>query len=372
MLLKGIKILDLSNLIPGPMCSMILASLGAYVIKIESMQGDPLRNFEKVKGKSPYFEALNRGKKSVAINLKTEEGKKILRKLILNSDVFLESFRPGKMDSLEFGYSEVKKLNPKIIYCSISGYGQTGKDKNKAGHDLNFLSSSGMLAMISDKSFVPGVQIADTSSALFAAISIIASLFSRERSNKGNYVDVSMMSSAISMMAAQVAFASCSSRKQILSGCACYNIYQTKDKKFVSLCAIEPRFWKAFYNATNNQNLIKKQFDSSNSTINSMQKLFKSKNLAYWKSMNSKYDFCCEPVMDIKTALKENQSKKLLERNGIFLLPKIPMGFSNFRTSSNRKSPKIGQHTKKILIELRYSNDKIKTLAIEGVILSSR
>ena len=192
MLLKGIKVLDLSSLLPGPLCSMMLADLGAEVIKIESPKGDMMRTFE-----NSFFKALNRNKKSIVIDLKTSEGKQIFKRLAKNADVIIEGFRPGKLGSLGLGYNEIRKINPKIIYCSITGYGQKGKNKDKAGHDLNYSALSGMLHVISEKPIVPGVQIADVSSAFIAAFSIASSLLQRERTDKGNYIDVSMFRSSL-------------------------------------------------------------------------------------------------------------------------------------------------------------------------------
>ena len=184
MLLKGVRILDMSNLLPGPMCSLFLADLGADVIKIESLNGDAMRRFQNDSGKSPYFNALNRNKKSIALNLKTSEGRKIFMRLARSADVIIEGFRPGKIESLGAGYKQVRKINPKIIYCSITGYGQKGAYKNKAGHDLNYAALSGVLDVISEKPFVAGMQIADAGSALIAAFAIAAALFQREKSNR--------------------------------------------------------------------------------------------------------------------------------------------------------------------------------------------
>ena len=179
MLLKGLRVLDMSALLPGPMCSLFLADLGAEVIKIESPKGDMMRRFEICGEKSPYFEALNRNKKSVVIDLKTKEGKSSFLKLAKNADVIIEGFRPGKLNDLGVGYSAIKKLNPKIVYCSISGYGQKGHLKNKAGHDLNYASLSGILDVMSFFPFVPGVQVADVGCALIVAVSILAALIHR-------------------------------------------------------------------------------------------------------------------------------------------------------------------------------------------------
>ena len=318
MLLKGIKVLDLSTLLPGPMCSMFLADLGADVIKIESLAGDPMRHFEIIKNQSPYFSALNRNKKSIAVNLKTSEGKKIFMKLAKYADVIIEGFRPGKVDVLGIGYNNIKRINPEVVYCSITGYGQKGSYRNKAGHDLNYASLSGLLDTISSKPFVPGLQIADVWSALIAAFSILTSLLYREKSCKGNYIDVSIFHSALSLISMHIAHSSVSRNlKTILSASKpCYNIYQTKDGKYVSLGAIEIKFWQAFCNSTNRNDLLSKQFDDDANTTKEMQKLFKSKTINEWLKLNKKYNFCCEPVKkieDIISKINFNNRKTIIK-----------------------------------------------------------
>src|SRR3989344_8060148 len=236
MLLKGVNVLDLSNLLPGPMCSLFLADLGAEVIKVESLSGDAMRYFEaKQKNTSPYFKALNRNKKSVALNLKAEEGKEIFMRLAKNADVVIEGFRPGKVEALGISYKSLRKINPKIVYCSITGYGQKGAYRNKAGHDLNYAALSGVLDVISEKPFVAGMQIADAGSALIAAFAIAAALFQREKTGKGEYIDIAVTDGALSLISMHLAYRSISNnRKTILSGSMpCYNVYETKDSKFV-------------------------------------------------------------------------------------------------------------------------------------------
>lgn len=350
MLLKGLRVLDLSTLLPGPMCSLFLADLGADVIKIESPKGDLMRKFESNKDDSPYFAALNRNKRSVMLDLKTNDGKKKFMKLARNSDIIIEGFRPGKMNSLGIGYKDVKKINPKIIYCSITGYGQNGVNKNKAGHDLNYSSLSGLLDVMSGKPFVPGVQVADVGCALIAAFSILASLFYREKEKKGNYIDVSIFNSALSLISIHIARTSASKNcETILSGTKpCYNIYETKDKKYISLGAIEGKFWKSFCNCVFRDDLVSKQFDEN--VIEDLKVIFKSKSLDQWLELNRKHDFCCEPIRKIDEIIND----KNLESNRIIIsLDKIkqvsfPAVFSSVEKLNYKKAPKLGEHTKEV------------------------
>jgi len=368
MLLKGIKVLDLSNLLPGPMCSLFLADLGAEVIKIESLKGDFMRSVGSDKNKSPYFSALNRNKKSIALNLKTIGGRNIFMKLAKNADVIIEGFRPGKVDSLGIGYKDIKKINPKIIYCSITGYGQKVHYKNKAGHDLNYSALSGLLDILSEKPIVPGVQIADVGCALIAAFSILSALLYKERSKKGNYIDVSIFNSAFSLISIHLAQRSLSSNKTVLSGAPCYNVYETKDKRFVSLGAIESKFWESFCNCIDRKDLLQRQFDDS--IFEEMKILFKGKTMDVWLKLNEKYDFCCEPVKKAEEIINDRNLKDsgiLMELDGVTQAP-MPVSFSSLAKFNYEKSPSLGEHTAKILRSIGYSKKSIDELKRKDVI----
>lgn len=364
MLLKGIRVLDLSTLLPGPLCSLILADLGADVIKIESPKGDMMRTFE-----SSFFRVLNRNKKSIVIDLKTKEGKQIIGRLAKNADVIIESSRPKKIDSLGLGYKNAKKINPKTIYCSITGYGQKGKNKDKAGHDLNYAAASGLINILHHKPIVPGVQIADVSSSFVAAFSIIASLLHRQRTGNGNFIDVSIFNSALFIIGIHLAKYSLSQNfNQILAGKKpCYNIYETKNGKFISLCAVEYKFWESFCNCVNRKDLLKKQFDEN--SIKELQNVFKSKTLDEWILLNNKYDFCCEPVKTMQGVLNTNKDK-------LVLLDKIkqvafPAVFSSFKVNY-KKSPKLGENTSEILTGLGYNKKSISELKNKRIIYDGK
>ena len=372
MLLKGIKVLDLSTLLPGPMCSLFLADLGADVLKIESLNGDPMRYFEAKGNKNPYFLALNRNKKSMALNLKTDEGIKIFMKLAKAADVIIEGFRPGKVDALGIGYNSIKKINPKIIYCSITGYGQNIDNKNKAGHDLNYASLSGLIDIMSNNPFVPGVQIADVASSLISAFAIISAMFYRERYGKGTYIDVSMLDAALSFIGMHIAYHSVfGSQKTMLSGNKpCYNVYETKDKKFVSLAAVEGKFWQSFCSAIKREDLIKRQLDGSTQVIRDMQNLFKSKTSKEWVELNNKHDFCCEPIKKIQDVFKDRQFSDrgiILELDGVKQVA-MPFIFSSSKKLKYSKSPKLGEYTDNILSNLGYDKKYISALRMKGVI----
>jgi len=373
MIFKGVKVLDLSTLLPGPMCSLFLADLGADVIKIESLSGDAMRRFQNETGKSPYFNALNRNKKSIALNLKTSEGRKIFMKLARSADVVIEGFRPGKVESLGAGYRQARKINPKIIYCSITGYGQKGAYRNKAGHDLNYAALSGVLDVISEKPFVAGMQIADAGSALIAAFAIAAALFQREKTGKGEYIDIAVTDGALSLISMHLAYRSISNnRKTILSGSMpCYNVYETKDSKFVSMGAIEQKFWELFCSSMGRKDLLAKQFDGSVEVMKEMKSIFKSRTLKEWVAANNKHDFCCEPVKKIGEIVNDNyfkSRKMLVELDGI-IQAGLPVFFSSLKKRSDSRAPKLGEHTLEILKSIGYNGRQIAKMKANGVVL---
>lgn len=369
MLLKNVKVLELSNFIPGPMCSLFLADLGAHVVKIEGLNGDPMRNFEASKNISPYFSALNRNKKSIALNLKTEEGKKIFMALAKNADVIIEGFRPGKMDALGIGYSNVKKINPKIVYCSITGYGQKGIYKDKAGHDLNYSALSGLLDLMSEKPVVPRLQIADTSSAIIAAFSIMAALFSRERNGSGYHIDVPMLNSTLSFIGMHIAKSSLNknSNNLLYGTTPCYNVYQTKDGRYISLGAIENKFWESFCKSISREDMVTKQFDGS--MMKEMGIIFESRTLKQWIKLNEKYDFCCEPIKNIKEVLIDKRLSNVLIKLGGLMHVAMPVNFSQIGRIKYSKSPELGEHTIKLLSSLGYNEKSVVKLKKMNVVI---
>jgi len=370
MLLKGVRVLDLSVLLPGPMCSLFLADLGAEVIKIESPSGDGMRQIERIDEKSPYFEALNRSKKSIAVNLKTQEGKKILKDLARKSDVIIEGFRPGKARTLGADYKTLKRVNKRIIYCSITGYGQKVSYKNRAGHDLNFNAMAGILDILGNNYFVPGLQIADCTSAIVAAFSIVSALYSRKSTKKGVFIDVSMVKSAMSLLNIHIARESMNAKtKSILSGAApCYNIYKTKDGKCITLGAIEKKFWGNFCRVIGRNDLVAQQYNAKK--VAELKKIFKAKTMEEWKKLNNKYDLCCEPVIRVKD-LADNpeikESRALISINGISQIA-MPSSFSSIKLRY-KEAPVLGQHSDETLLGIGYPKELIQSLRSSKIIL---
>ena len=261
MALEGITVLDLTRLLPGAFCSQIMADLGADVIKIEQLEGgDYNRTFLPLaKEESGSFLLLNRNKKSVALNLKSEEGKQVFRDLVATADVVLEGFRPGVMERLGLSYEKLAAINPKLVYCAISGYGQDGPMRLEPGHDLNYLALAGALQLFGkagEDPIVPGLSIADVGGgSLMASTGIMAALISRGKTGKGQFVDISMFDGAVSWLAYHAAdylFADIEPRggeRPFIGGAPCYNVYRCADGRHVALGIIEDHFWHRFCDA---------------------------------------------------------------------------------------------------------------------------
>ncbi|HYV04751.1 MAG TPA: CoA transferase, partial [Blastocatellia bacterium] len=270
--LKGIRVLDLSRMLPGPYCSMMLGDLGAEVIKVEEPKiGDPTRHTRPlVDGQSAAFAQVNRNKKSIAIDLKQPAGRELFLKLAATADCILEQFRPGVVDRLGVGYNKVAEINPRIVYCSLTGFGQDGPHRDRSGHDLNYLALSGVLGLTTDekgKPVIPGVQIADLAGGMIAGFAILAALLARERTGQGQYVDVSMFDVMVSMLPIPAAHhfggrTISVGGKYVLSGAyPFYNVYEASDGKYMTLGALEPKFWANFCRTIGREELIARQFD---------------------------------------------------------------------------------------------------------------
>lgn len=377
--LSGIRVMDLSRLLPGGICTFLLCKLGAEVIKIEDTeQGDYIRYIPPLKdGKSIYFLFLNRGKKSVKLNLKEEKGKEIFYKLAKISDVILEGFRPGVVQKLEIDYEVIKNINPKIIYCSLSGYGQSGPYKERSGHDINYISLAGILNLSGkeDKCFIPPVQIADISGGIFAAFSIVSALLKKEKMGIGEYIDVSMLDTSIIFL--MMIFAKYFADREIINrgefllsgGFPCYNVYQTKDGRFISVGALEAKFWEKFCKAIEREELIYHQFaegEEKEKIEKELQEIFKKKTLKEWIDFFKDKDCCCEPVLNIEEVISHPQIKE----RGIFLNTEInfPVKFSSFKSPSTLSSPELGEHTEEVLKELGYRKEEIEELKNKKII----
>lgn len=378
-LLEGIKVLDLSRLLPGPLCTLYLADMGVDVLKIEDTdKGDYSRFIPPLqKINSSLFLAINRNKSSITLDLTKEEGKKIFLKLAKSSDVIVESFRPGVVKKLGINYEIIKKENPKIIYCSISGYGQTGPYSKKAGHDLNFCSYSGIIKKSSqkrEKPSIPRFQIADIVGGTFNALTgILAALVYQKITGCGQYIDVSMMDGTLANYVTGL------SNVNLLSGTTpYYNLYETSDKRYLALAAIELKFWECFCEAINRDDLIPYHIVSGKKgekIYKELSLIFKTKTLKEWINYFKNIDCCISPVLTVQESINNEQVRarnmvitKKHPIEGNVTQFSLPLKFSNFEFKVRKSAPMHGEHTKEILSSLGYSKKEIKNLKMKKVI----
>jgi len=387
--LKNIVVLDLSRLLPGPLCSLFLADLGAEVIKIEDTEaGDYIRWLPPLLDDyGAVYHALNRNKKSIRLNLKMPEGKEIFKKLVNTADVVLESFRPGTMDRLGLGYNVLQENNPRIIYCAITGYGQDGPYKDKAGHDLNYISIAGLLGTCGESvkpPSMPGVQIADIGGGSLTALSaILLALYQREKTGRGQFLDVSMTDGCFSFLMHHLAESAARGsphrrgKERLTGGLACYQVYRTKDNKYISIGALEPKFWANLLKILNREDLINLQFieEEQERVREELQKVFITKTRNEWISLLSGNDLCVEPVYDLEEAGEDPQIRfrgifrRIKLKNGAESLQiKIPLRGSAITEPEMRQAPGYGEHTEMILQGLGYSKQEIRILKEKGII----
>ena len=391
--LSDLKVLDLSRLLPGGFCSLLLADLGAEVLKVEDTgMGDYIRwappyygteEQQELGTRSSLYLALNRGKRSVRLDLKSEKGREALLRLVERHDVVLDGFRPGVLDRLGVGYERMRDANPGIVFCAITGYGQDGPYTQRAGHDMNYLGLVGVLGLTGTKDGPPvqsGGQIADIGGgALMAAFGVMAALHERRRSGEGQMVDVSMADGALSWLALVAGRYFCDGEvpqrgeQQLAGGLACYLPYEAADG-WVTCGALEPKFWAAFCGGVERPDLIEAQFAAPGSQEwGKVAEVFRSRTRAEWKAFNDEHDCCIEPVLDVDEALdselvRERGMVVEMEQPGLGPIRQLGMPVKMSRTpaDTSRPAPAFGEHTDEVLAEAGYSAEEIAGMKESG------
>lgn len=389
--LEGIKILDLSRYLPGPLCTQMLADFGAEVIKIEDPRGgDLMRHVHPlIEGESAGFYSVNRNKKSLTLNLKTEEGKAVFKNLVATSDIVVDQFRPGVMDKMGLGYEELRKINKGIIYCAITGYGLDGPLRDAAGHDLNYLSLAGVTRLNGTFQGMPaicGMQIADIAGGtLYATIAILLALASRQKTGEGQLCDVAMMDGSISMLALTLGqWGGWGELPEMGDGLlgggyAFYQIYRTKDNQFVSLGALEGKFWAGFCNKVGKPEYIEKQFDKpvQRQMIAEIQDIMLQKTRDEWVEFFADSDICFTPVLTLEEMCEHPQVVaremivKLANVRGSgkdIALTGVPVKLSETPGKVELNFPELGEHTEEILNSAGYKNEDIERFRNNKVI----
>ena len=391
--LSDVRVLDLTRLLPGGFCSLLLADLGADVIKVEDTGGgDYVRWAPPYYGsdeqtalgtRSALYLALNRNKRSIRLDLKSDAGREALLRLAREADVLLESFRPGVLDRLGVGYERLREENAGIVYCAITGYGQDGPNRDRAGHDMNYLGLNGLLGLTGEAGgppVQPGGQIADLGGgALMAAVGVLAALNERARSGEGQIVDVSMTDGSLSWLAMVAGRYLCDGQVperggiELAGGIICYRPYEASDG-WVTCGALETKFWAAFCKGAGRENLIEHQFDPPGSDAHGeVVEIFRSRSRDQWRAFNDEHDCCIEPVLGLDEALESDQVR---EREMVVELEQpelgtvrqlgVPVKLSRTPGAVHRSAPALGEHTAELLAEAGYSTEEIAAMIESG------
>ncbi|MCS6935788.1 MAG: CoA transferase [Chitinophagales bacterium] len=390
--LAGLKVIDFTRLLPGPLATMFLADMGADVIKIEDPDSpDYVRDFEpRVNGVSMFYLALNRNKRSLAVNYLQPEGKEIIYDLVKNADVVVEQFRPGVMQEIGFGYDALRAINPRLIYVSVSGYGQHGSRAREAGHDLNYIALGGALGITGTAAgelTIPGFQLADIGGGSYMAmVAVLAALYQREKTGRGEWVDVSMTDAVLPFCTLPFAYmqgtgnAPAPAQFELSGALANYNVYRCADGRYVALGSLEPKFWNAFCRKLNRHDWAERLL-GSNEDVKQLKEevkaLFLTKTRDEWLAFFRGEDICLTTV----NSLSELTADAGLRGRNMFLAFEHPDGgkyhtinqplkFLSSQFQNSYPAPELGAHSADVLQEIGYDPSKIERLQQSGIVKS--
>ncbi len=382
-MLNGMRVLDLTRLLPGPFCTLLLADLGAEVIKVEEPNaGDYLRSYPpQLDGMSITFRLLNRNKKSLALNVKSSKGREIFLKLAARADILIEGFRPGTAARLGIDYERLRLVNPRIVYCSLSGFGQNGPYRDIAAHDINYVGLAGMASIFPARDSapeLPGIQLADVSGGLFAAIAVLAAAVSRQSTGRGALVDVALYDCAAAWLLYLAGFFMATGKapgpgSTPLTGLfPCYNLYKTKNGGLISVGALEPKFWNNLCRLLGREDLIGFQYATGargDEVRRALADIFATKTSEEWWQDLKSQDVCCAPVREINEVFEDPQLRQRGMVAQVEDWSQPPPLFSPFsRYAGRAPAPRHGEHTVELLRELNYSDVEIAELEGTGVI----
>ncbi len=387
--LRGLRVLDLTRLLPGGFLSQLFADLGADVVKVEDTgAGDYIRwakpgyDGPDDSVRSAAFLWLNRGKRSIRVDLKRDEGRAVLLDLARTADVLVESFRPGVLGRLGLGYETLAAANPRLVVCSISGYGQDSPSSGRSGHDINYLALSGLTALTGAAAGPPASsagQFADIGVALLGAFAVLAALRERDGSGRGQHVDVSLFDASLVWLGLLIAKQLCDGdavRRGITERSVCYRLYACADGH-VALAALEPKFWETFCRGVGREDLLPHQWDGEGSGAHrELERLFASRTRAQWQVFAAENDCCLEPVLELDEALASDlvQGRGLvagLDQPGITQAIRhlaAPLRLSRTPARAAGPAPGLGEHTREVLAELGRSTEEIEMLEKIGAV----
>ena len=387
--LEGLRVLDLTRLLPGPVCTLYLADLGADVIKVEDTgAGDYFRNLGATRGTvSAVYRAVNRNKRSLAVNLKDPRGRDAFLALARRADVIVESFRPGVVTALGVDYEAVAALNPRIVYAAISGYGQDGPRAHLAGHDINYLGYAGVLDQTGARDGAPAlcnVQIADLlGGAASTAIALLAALVGTQRSGRGRYVDVAMTDASLAhnlvalRALEQWGHVAPRGADLLTGGVPCYGVYPTRDGRWLAVGALEEKFWHALCAAIGRPDLVPGQFalgDEGLRVRSELERIFAGATLAEWTGRLAEVDCCVTPVATLDEAMNDRQfaaREMVRTRSDGSLEYAPPLKLSGHEFTVARQAPMHGEHGAEILREAGFDAASIDALIAAGVVRTS-
>jgi len=387
--LEGMKVLDLSSLLPGSLCTQMLADLGADVLKIENPNGGD--NFRRtppiINTMGSFFHIINRNKKGMTLNLKEQKGREIFLAMIPHADVIFETCMPGAMKDMGLGYDDLKAINPRIVYCSLTGFGQDGPYRDKPAHDIDFLSISGVMGLLGERGGPPVVspmQFGGAGSGIIAALGILSALLRRERAGEGQYLDVSILDALTPflglVMSQYMADGILPQRGETLvgGGYAFYNVYETADGTYLSLGCLEEKFWKEFCTAVEREDLIDDQYAPSprrEELIEEVRSILIRKPRQEWIDLFNRYTICFSPVNSLEEVLHDPQIKHRglwfqgsHPTDGTIPQQAFPIKFSEDQPTVRSHPPGHGEHTAEVLREMGYSDAEIEELGIDGII----
>lgn len=378
--LSGLKVLDLSMNLPGPYMTWLLALLGAEVVKIENPDGGDYARALGGQGHSPLFAAVNRNKKSVTLNLKHSEGRRLFLELLKTHDVLVEGFRPGTMERFDLGFDVTSAMVPRLIHVSISGYGHDGPYRLRAGHDINYLAMAGILGMTGTRDGQPaimGVQVADLAGGSLLALSgLLAAIIQRQTTGRGQFVDTAMFDGSLSL--ATMVFGGVEAGleqprvgQMLLNGrFPCYNLYQTADGKHMTLGALEFKFWQNFCVAVGRDDLLGQQFGGPEA-VAEVEKIFASRSLEGWIELMRDADACCEPLLTLDQAVETPlvQARRMVNHgpDGHRYLG-CPIKMSDSHVPGDLPAPALGEHTAEILAAVGVSPAELDSLKRQGIV----
>lgn len=390
--LEGVKVVDLSRLAPGPYASMLLADMGADVLLVEPPPGalpsdTGVRPEQDVADRRRAYNPLGRNKRSIVVDLRTDEGVQLVHELARDADVFLEGFRPGAVAQMGVGYHAISGTNPRIVYASISGYGQTGPYSRLVGHDINYISLGGALSAIGrpgQRLSIPQNTLADIAAGgLMTAFAIMSAIYARDRIGRGQYLDMSMTENVLYLLASQTGGVLAGGPSPLpgaerMTGAEPhYNVYECADGKWFSIGSLEPKFWAALCRAVGREDMVDGEFDASRHAEFEahLTRFFKQKTRDQWFAELREIEMCVAPVLELGEAL---QDPHLVARGMTVDVPDPVLGsvqqvgigpkFSETPGGIRRTAPSPGEHTNDVLHALGYDEEAIGRLRARGAV----